>query len=122
MMYDCLPLTKAIQEAGYKTNLETSGAYPISGQWDWICVSPKKFKAPLRESLALANELKVVIFNQSDFDWAQKNAFHTTTQCVLYLQPEWSKEKQMLPLMTDFIQNNPSWKLSLQIHKYMGVR
>lgn len=122
MMYDCLPLTKAIQEAGYKTNLETSGAYPISGQWDWICVSPKKFKAPLTESLELANELKVVIFNQFDFDWAKKNAHHTSTQCVLYLQPEWSKEKQMLPLMTDFIQNNPSWKLSLQIHKYMGVR
>lgn len=122
LMYDCCPLTTALQTAGYKTHLETSAAYALSGQWDWICVSPKKFKAPLEEVLAKANELKVVVYNKSDFDWALKHAARVSEDCLLYLQPEWSKEKKMLPLMTDFIQKNPQWKLSLQIHKYMGVR
>ncbi len=122
MMYDCTPLTQALQNAGYKTNLETSGAYPLSGNWDWICVSPKKFKAPLVEVLAQANELKVIVFNKSDLDWAILHAQNVNKHCILYLQPEWSKEKEMLPIITDFIQKNPTWKLSLQIHKYMGVR
>nr|MBP6315750.1 7-carboxy-7-deazaguanine synthase QueE [Chitinophagaceae bacterium] len=122
LMYDCGPLTEALQQAGYKTHLETSAAYPLSGKWDWICVSPKKFKAPLIEVLAKANELKVVVFNQSDFEWALHHSKKVSENCILFLQPEWSKEKELLPKMTEFIQQHPQWKLSLQIHKYMGVR
>lgn len=122
LMHPCDALTGALKEAGYQTHIETSAAYPLSGNWDWICVSPKKFKAPLAEILGVANELKVVVFNKSDFAWALKNAEKTAEECMLFLQPEWSKEKEMLPLITEFIQQNPNWKLSLQIHKYMGVR
>ncbi|MBK9483011.1 MAG: radical SAM protein [Bacteroidetes bacterium] len=122
LMYDCLPLTEALQQAGYKTHVETSGAYPLSGKWDWVCVSPKKFKAPLDSVLAQADELKVVVFNKTDIAWALQHAEKVNSTCLLFLQPEWSKEKEMLPLMTTFIQENPTWKLSLQIHKYMGVR
>ena len=122
LMYDCGPLTEALQQAGYKTHLETSAAYPLSGKWDWICVSPKKFKAPFDEVLSKANELKVVVFNQSDFEWALHHSKKVSENCILFLQPEWSKEKELLPRMTEFIQQNPQWKLSLQIHKYMGVR
>ncbi|MBK7041950.1 MAG: radical SAM protein [Bacteroidetes bacterium] len=122
LMYDCLPLTEALQQAGYKTHVETSGAYPLSGKWDWVCVSPKKFKVPLDSVLAQADELKVVVFNKTDIAWALQHAEKVNSTCLLFLQPEWSKEKEMLPLMTTFIQENPTWKLSLQIHKYMGVR
>lgn len=122
LMYDCVPLTKALKEKGYKTHLETSAAYPMSGQWDWLCISPKKFKLPLPQNLPLANELKVVVFNKSDFEWARQQAAMVSHDCLLFLQPEWGKEKEMLPFITEFIQNNPNWRLSLQIHKYMGVR
>jgi 7-carboxy-7-deazaguanine synthase len=122
LMYDCTELTKALQDAGYKTHLETSGAYALSGSWNWICVSPKKFKAPLADVLLAANELKVVVFNKSDFLWAKEHAQMVTANCQLFLQPEWSKEKEMLTAMTEYIQQHPTWKLSLQIHKYMGVR
>jgi 7-carboxy-7-deazaguanine synthase len=122
MMYDCAKLSLALQAKGFKTHLETSGAYPISGSWDWICISPKKFKAPLSESLSLAQELKVVVFNKSDFEWATQHATLVQQNCLLFLQPEWSKEKEILPAITDFVQCNPQWKLSLQIHKYMNVR
>lgn len=122
LMYDCLPLTEALQQAGFKTHIETSGAYPLSGKWDWVCVSPKKFKAPLDSVLIQADELKVVVFNKTDIAWALQHAEKVNSTCLLFLQPEWSKEKEMLPLMTAFIQENPTWKLSLQIHKYMGVR
>ena len=122
LMYDCEPLTSALQLAGYKTHLETSAAYPLSGNWDWICVSPKKFKAPLDEVLAKADELKVVVFHKTDVEWALQHATKVSETCLLFLQPEWSKEKEMIPLMTEFIQQHPKWKLSLQIHKYMGVR
>lgn len=122
LMYDVTELTNALQELGYKTNLETSGAYPLTGSWNWICVSPKKFKTPLDSVLIKANELKVVIYNKSDFEWALRHASKVADDCLLFLQPEWSKEKEMLPLITNFIQENPNWKLSLQIHKYMGVR
>jgi len=122
LMYDCSLITSALHDAGFQVHLETSGAYPLSGQWDWICVSPKKFKAPLDEVLNRASELKVVVFNKTDFDWAITNAKKVSDTCLLYLQPEWSKEKEMLVLMTEFIQMNPNWNLSLQIHKYMNVR
>ena len=122
LMYDCSLLTTALRKAGFQVHLETSGAYPLSGEWDWICVSPKKFKAPLDEVLSQASELKVVVFNKTDFDWAISNAIKVSDNCLLYLQPEWSKEKEILVLMTEFIQMNPNWNLSLQIHKYMNVR
>ena len=104
-----------------RTHVETSGAHPISGQWDWICLSPKKFKAPLKEYFDKADELKVIIFNKSDFDWAEKYAEQMRPECKLYLQPEWDKEKQMTPLIIDYVKNNPKWSISLQIHKYLNV-
>ena len=122
LLYDCTELTTALQNENFKTHIETSGSSPLSGNWDWICLSPKKFKAPLDSVLAQANELKVVVFNKSDVEWAKQHAEKVGPNCVLYLQPEWSKEKEMLPLITAFIQENPQWKLSLQIHKYMNVR
>ena len=122
LMYDCTALTLALRHEKLQVNIETSGAYPLSGQWDWICLSPKKFKPPLKEMLNLANEIKVVIFNKTDFAWGEQHAAHSKHDCMLYLQPEWSKEKEMLPLITEYILEKPQWNLSLQIHKYMGVR
>lgn len=121
LMYDLNEWTKELQESGYKTHLETSGAHPLTGHWDWICLSPKKFKAPLPGILQKANELKVVIFNKSDFKWAEQYAAGVSTGCKLYLQPEWSKAKEITPLVIDYIKQNPAWELSLQIHKYINV-
>jgi 7-carboxy-7-deazaguanine synthase len=121
LMHELSELTKEFQAAGFKTHLETSGAYPLTGSWDWICLSPKKFKAPLTAILSKAHELKVVIFNRSDFDWAEKYAAQVSSTCKLYLQPEWDKAAQMTPLIIDYIKANPKWELSLQIHKYINV-
>ncbi len=121
LMHDLKELTRALKAAGLKTHIETSGAYPLSGSWDWICLSPKKFKAPLPEILPLANELKVIIFHKSDFEWAEKHAALVSPRCRLYLQPEWDKAAQMIPLIIDYIKAHPKWELSLQIHKYINV-
>jgi 7-carboxy-7-deazaguanine synthase len=121
LMHDLGPLTSALKTAGLQTNIETSGAHPLSGTWDWICLSPKKFKAPLPGILPHANELKVVIFNKSDFDWAEKYAAQVSPFCKLYLQPEWDKASQVTPLIIQYIKANPKWELSLQIHKYINV-
>ena len=121
LMHNLNELTKELQSAGLKTNIETSGAHPLSGNWDWICLSPKKFKAPLPEILPVANELKVVIFNKSDFDWAEKYAALVSADCKLYLQPEWDKAAEVTPLIIKYIKANPKWELSLQIHKYINV-
>lgn len=121
LMYDLNEWTKELKQSGYKTHLETSGAYPLSGNWDWICVSPKKFKVPLPEILPKANELKVIVFNKSDFDWAEKYAALVSPNCKLYLQPEWDKAAEMTPLIIDYIKEHPEWELSLQIHKYIHV-
>ena len=121
LMYDLAELTREFQDGGFKMHLETSGAYPLSGSWDWICLSPKKFKAPLPGFSSKANELKVIIFNKSDFDWAEKYAAQVSSNCKLYLQPEWEKAAQMTPLIIDYIKGNPKWELSLQIHKYINV-
>lgn len=121
LMHDLGELTRQLRAAGYETNIETSGAYPLSGTWDWICLSPKKFKAPLPGILPLASELKVVIFNKSDFDWAEKYAAMVPASCRLYLQPEWEKSAQVTPLIIDYIKSHPRWELSLQIHKYINV-
>jgi 7-carboxy-7-deazaguanine synthase len=121
LMHDLDALTKDLKDAGLRTHIETSGAYPLSGEWDWICVSPKKFKAPLPEILPQANELKVVIFNRTDFDWAEKFAAFVSPGCKLYLQPEWGKAYQVTPLIIEYIKAHPKWELSLQIHKYINV-
>ena len=121
LMHDLDLLTKELQQAGLQTHLETSGAYTLSGQWDWICLSPKKFKAPLPDVISFANELKVVVFNKSDFDWAEKYAALVSPHCKLYLQPEWDKAAAMTPLIIDYIKEHPQWELSLQIHKYIHV-
>jgi len=121
LMHDLTALTKAIHAAGFETNIETSGSHPLSGEWDWICLSPKKFKAPLPDVVPHANELKVVIFNKSDFAWAEEYASLVSPACKLYLQPEWDKAAQMTPLIIDYIKANPKWELSLQLHKYINV-
>jgi organic radical activating enzyme len=121
LMYNLDQLTRAIQSIGKRTHIETSGAYPLSGNWNWICVSPKKFKSPLTELIRKANELKVIVYNKSDFDWAINNAEHASPEAVLLLQPEWSREKEMLPLITRFVMDNPRWRASLQTHKYMNI-
>jgi len=121
LMHDCEELTAALQDAGFFTHLETSGAYPISGSWDWICLSPKKFKAPLEEMIKLADELKVVIFHPSDFKWAEKYATLVSRDCRLFLQPEWGKSAQVTPLIIDYIKGHPQWSFSLQLHKYIHV-
>lgn len=114
-------LTAAIEAKGYLTNIETSGSSALSGNWNWICLSPKKFKAPLPEVITAANELKVVIFNKHDFDWAEQFAVQVNKNCRLYLQPEWDKRDSITPLIVDYIKANPKWQLSLQTHKYINV-
>jgi 7-carboxy-7-deazaguanine synthase len=121
LLHNLDALTAALQEAGLETNIETSGSSPLSGKWDWICLSPKKFKAPLPEVLPAANELKVIIYNKSDFAWGEQYAAQVSPGCKLYLQPEWSKAAQMTPLIVDYIKANPQWELSLQLHKYINV-
>jgi len=121
LMHELGPLTDKLHRAGKKTNLETSAAYPLSGNFDWICVSPKKFKEPLPEVLAKADELKVVIFHPSDLQWAETFVQHLKPDCKLYLQPEWSKRERVLPLVVEYIKAHPRWVLSLQIHKYINI-
>ena len=121
LMHDLTALTAALQAKGFETNIETSGAHPLSGSWNWICLSPKKFKAPLPSVVPFANELKVVIFNQSDFEWAEKYAAIVSPSCKLYLQPEWDKASIITPLIIEYIKQHPQWELSLQIHKYINV-
>ncbi len=121
LMYNLTFLTQKLKENGFQINIETSGAYPISGTLDWICVSPKKFKAPIKEVVAKANELKCIVFNKSDFDFAEQNCLLANENCMLYLQAEWSKQEQMLPLMIEYVKQNPRWKISLQTHKYLNI-
>ena len=121
LMHDLTQLTASLQAAGFETNIETSGAYPLSGNWNWICLSPKKFKAPLPSVVPFANELKVVIFNKSDFEWAEKYAAQVSPACKLYLQPEWDKASIVTPMIIEYIKQHPEWELSLQIHKYIHV-
>jgi len=122
LMYDCERLTETLKKQHLELAVETSGAYPLSGAWDWICLSPKKFKKPLPEMLAAAHELKVVIFNKSDFDWAEQHAKQVGAHCKLFLQPEWSKEKEMATLIVEYVKAHPQWNISLQIHKYLDLR
>jgi 7-carboxy-7-deazaguanine synthase len=120
-MYELTLLTDALRNAGLRTNIETSGVYPLTGTWDWICFSPKKFKAPDPSIYGVASELKIIVYNGSDFAWAEEHAGKVDSGCELYLQPEWSREKEMVPLIIDYVKANPRWKISLQIHKYMNI-
>jgi organic radical activating enzyme len=120
-MHNLEGLTSEIKQVGLNTHIETSGVYPLTGTWDWICFSPKKFKAPHPSIFGQAHELKVVIFHKSDFDFAEEFAAKVSSACRLYLQPEWSKEKEMVPLIVEYVKCNPKWKISLQVHKYMNI-
>lgn len=120
-MYDLEPLTTLLKKNSIECFIETSGAYKITGSWNWICVSPKKFMLPLKEAMESADELKVIIYNKSDFDWALKNAGMTKDKCLLYLQPEYSTMEKMMPLIIDFVKKNTRWRISLQTHKVMGI-
>jgi 7-carboxy-7-deazaguanine synthase len=121
LLHDLQELTRQLQDAGIKTHMETSGSSPLSGSWDWITLSPKKFKPPIPEVVIKANELKVVVFNKSDFEWAEKWAAQVSPGCKLYLQPEWDKAALVTPMIIDYIKAHPQWQLSLQIHKYINV-
>ena len=121
LMHDLSLLTKTLQAAGLETNIETSGSSSLSGSWNWICLSPKKFKAPLPEVVPFANELKIIIFNKTDFKWGEEFAAIVSPSCKLYLQPEWSKSQEITPLIVKYIKDNPKWELSLQLHKYINV-
>ena len=121
LMYNLEELTGKIRRKGKKTHIETSGAYAVTGKWDWICFSPKKFKPPHRDIYQKADELKVVIYNKSDFEWAESFAGKVNSGCHLFLQPEWSKAEQVMPLIVEYVKRNPQWKISLQIHKYMHI-
>ena len=121
LMWPMQPLTDELKVLGIQTHIETSGAYPLTGQWDWFCLSPKKKKLPLAAAYAAADELKIIIYNKSDFDFAKQQAALVGPQCHLFLQPEWSVREKMIPLMVDFALDNPKWKVSLQTHKYLNI-
>ena len=114
-------LTGMLKERGIETFLETSGAYSLSGNWDWICLSPKKIAPPLKDIFPEADELKVIISSEEDLEWAVENGTKVSDACKLYLQPEWSKREQILPVIIDFSKQNPRWMISLQSHKYMHI-
>ncbi|AUC82285.1 7-carboxy-7-deazaguanine synthase QueE [Lacinutrix sp. Bg11-31] len=121
LMWDMTALTKQLKADGMSIHIETSGAYQLSGQWDWICLSPKKMKLPTQGVYDKANELKCIIFNKDDFRFAEEQAEKVNGDCILYLQPEWSKRDTMVPLIVDYVMANPKWKVSLQTHKYLNI-
>jgi organic radical activating enzyme len=120
-MHKLTDLCNKLHGEGFKTHIETSGAHPLTGELDWVTLSPKKFKAPLPENFAKANELKIVVFHKSDLDWAEEHATKVAPDCKLYLQPEWSKRESITPLIIEYIKRHPKWQLSLQTHKYINI-
>ena len=120
-MYDLRPLVDQLKSLGITIAIETSGCYPLQGDVDWYCFSPKKFKAPCNEAYLRANELKVIINHPSDLDWANRHAEKVLDSCHLFLQPEWSKTEKLLPLIISYVKGNQKWKISLQTHKYMNI-
>ena len=121
LTWDMGPLTSLLKQMGMNTHIETSGAYPLSGSWDWICLSPKKMKLPTQQVYQAAHELKVIIYNKNDFEFAEKQAEKVGEDCILYLQPEWSKRETMIPQIVDYVMANPKWMVSLQTHKYLNI-
>ena len=121
LMYDLNYLSEKLKENNIRLFLETSGSHPLSGTWDWIALSPKKMFPPLQSNFSYADELKVIIHDDNDFAWAEQNALLVNSACMLYLQPEWSRREKYLPMIIDYIQKNPQWKLSVQVHKYLHI-
>lgn len=121
LMWDMQPLTSLLKDKKLKTHIETSGAYTLSGDWDWICLSPKKRKPPLGAIYSKADELKVIVYNKSDFEFAEAQAENVSKDCILYLQPEWSASEKMTPMIVDYVMKYPKWKISLQTHKYLNI-
>ena len=121
LMWNMGPLTKELKKFNKKTHIETSGSHPLTGDWDWVCLSPKKAKLPIEEAYNYADELKMIIYNNHDFIFAEEQAKKVNSNAILYLQPEWGKREKMMPLMVDFVKKNPKWKISLQSHKYLNV-
>ena len=122
LMWSLDLLTEKLRAAGARTHIETSGAHPLSGTFDWICLSPKKIKRPVGDVLQKANELKMVIYNNNDFLFAEEMAAQVSPDCLLYLQPEWSKRDKVIPKIVDYVMAHPQWKASLQMHKYLDIR
>jgi organic radical activating enzyme len=120
-MYDCNSLVDSLHEVGYRVHVETSAAYPLQGNYDWVCISPKKFKQPSAGEMGKAHELKVIVFNDSDFEWAEKWAETCSTDCALLLQPEWEKRDKMMPKIIDYVKANPRWRICIQTHKVINV-
>jgi len=121
LTWDMGPLTGMLKDQGLQVHIETSGAYPLTGVWDWICLSPKKMKLPTNEVYEKANELKVIVYNKDDFRFAEEQAAKVDKDCILYLQPEWSKRDIVIPKIVDYVMENPKWKVSLQTHKYLNI-
>ena len=121
LMWDMSALTQSLKNKNLKVHIETSGAYPLSGVWDWICLSPKKNKLPTKTVYDNADELKVIIFNKHDFIFAEEQAEKVNSNAILFLQPEWSKKEEMTPLIVDYVMKNPKWRVSLQTHKYLNI-
>jgi len=121
LMWDMTSLTKGLRKNNKKIHIETSGAYELTGDWDWICLSPKKRKNPVGEIYKKANELKVVIYNTDDLKFAEQQAEKTNSNAHLFLQPEWGNREKMMPVMVDYVKKNPKWKISLQSHKYLNI-
>lgn len=121
LLYPLGPLTAELHRRGLEIFLETSGSHPFSGEFDWVCLSPKRKQAPLDEAFPHADELKVIISDASDFEWAEQNAARVGEQCLLYLQPEWSVAEQMMPAIVEYAKRNPRWSISIQSHKYMRI-
>ncbi len=120
-MYDLNLLTNKLHESGIEIAIETSGAYELKGDFDWICLSPKKFKQPLESNFQKANELKMIIFNKHDLVWGEELKTKVNTNCKLYIQPEWDKRNEVLPIMIDYVKKNTDWTISLQTHKYLNI-
>lgn len=121
LMWNLDYICSKLKELNCKIHIETSGAYPLSGQLDWVCLSPKKTQLPKLEVIKKANELKCIIFNQHDFQFAESFASQVSNDCELFLQPEWSRREIMMPKIVDYILENPKWKVSLQSHKYLNI-
>lgn len=121
LTWDMGPLTTGLKDKKLQTHIETSGAYPLTGIWDWICLSPKKNKLPVAEIYPLSHELKVIVYNKHDFTFAEEQAEKVGKDCILYLQPEWSVRDKMVPLIVDYVMQHPKWKVSLQTHKYLNI-
>ncbi|WP_297796280.1 7-carboxy-7-deazaguanine synthase QueE [uncultured Eudoraea sp.] len=121
LMWDMGPLTEALKSKNLNTHIETSGAYPLSGEWDWICLSPKKNKLPVSAVYEKADELKVIVYNRNDLVFAEEQAGKVNKNCILYLQPEWSVREKVTPLIVEYVMKNPKWKVSLQTHKYLNI-